>query len=275
MAVVHRRFPTSPAAIRHARGAALLTAVAALLLPACQAPQRTTSATTTIGPGDERRILLGESRLGRPLELFILGDEPAPLLVIGGIHGDEPTSATVAWRLLERLRAAAHLRGGLSVAILPEANPDGLLVGTRTNAVRVDCNRNFPATNWSPTAVHRYHGGTQPASEPETRAIMQAVSMLRPRAIISIHAIGGGREMNNYDGPGRWLAQVLHAHNGYPVSSSIGYPTPGSFGTWAGVDLGYPTVTLELPARASADEAWLQNEAALLTAIRSLPALAE
>jgi protein MpaA len=249
MTVVQRRPPTTPPATCPVRGAALLTAVAALLLPACQAPQRTT-------PRRAAPSCCGTS-------------------TSGGIHGDEPTSATVAWRLLERLRAAPHLRGGLSIAILPEANPDGLLARTRTNAVRVDCNRNFPATNWSPTAVHRYHGGGQPASEPETRAIMQAVSMLRPRAIISIHAIGGGREMNNYDGPGRWLAQVLHAHNGYPVSSSIGYPTPGSFGTWAGVDLGYPTVTLELPARASADEAWLQNETALLTAIRSLPALAE
>lgn len=33
---------------------------------------------------------------------------------------------------------------------------------------------------------------------------------------------------------------------GYPVEESIGYPTPGSFGTWAGVEKGIPTITLEL-----------------------------
>ena len=32
----------------------------------------------------------------------------------------------------------------------------------------------------------------------------------------------------------------------YPTESSIGYPTPGSFGTWAGVERDIPTITLEL-----------------------------
>lgn len=31
-----------------------------------------------------------------------------------------------------------------------------------------------------------------------------------------------------------------------PLQESIGYPTPGSFGTWAGVEKGIPTITLEL-----------------------------
>ena len=32
----------------------------------------------------------------------------------------------------------------------------------------------------------------------------------------------------------------------YPVEESIGYPTPGSFGTWAGIEKGIPIITLEL-----------------------------
>ena len=32
----------------------------------------------------------------------------------------------------------------------------------------------------------------------------------------------------------------------YPVEASIGYPTPGSFGTYAGVERNIKTVTLEL-----------------------------
>ena len=32
----------------------------------------------------------------------------------------------------------------------------------------------------------------------------------------------------------------------YPVEASIGYPTPGSFGTWAGIERNIPTITLEL-----------------------------
>ena len=33
---------------------------------------------------------------------------------------------------------------------------------------------------------------------------------------------------------------------GYPVKPSIGYPTPGSFGTWAGLEKKIPGITLEL-----------------------------
>ena len=32
----------------------------------------------------------------------------------------------------------------------------------------------------------------------------------------------------------------------YPIEESIGYPTPGSFGTWAGIEKGILTITLEL-----------------------------
>jgi protein MpaA len=32
----------------------------------------------------------------------------------------------------------------------------------------------------------------------------------------------------------------------YPIEENIGYPTPGSFGTWAGIERNIPTITLEL-----------------------------
>jgi protein MpaA len=32
----------------------------------------------------------------------------------------------------------------------------------------------------------------------------------------------------------------------YPTEGSIGYPTPGSFGTWAGIEHNIPVITLEL-----------------------------
>ena len=50
----------------------------------------------------------------------------------------------------------------------------------------------------------------------------------------------------------------------YPVTTSIGYSTPGSFGTWAGVERGIPTVTLELPSHHSAKRCWADNRRALL-----------
>ena len=42
------------------------------------------------------------------------------------------------------------------------------------------------------------------------------------------------------------ISQKISKIIGYPVEESIGYPTPGSFGTWAGIEKNIPTITLEL-----------------------------
>ena len=50
----------------------------------------------------------------------------------------------------------------------------------------------------------------------------------------------------NFDGPKQDVINKISKIINYPVESSIGYPTPGSFGTWAGVERGITTITLEL-----------------------------
>ncbi len=220
---------------------------------AAVAPSRTTS--------------LGQSVQGRPIVMTSFGPAAGrPLLVIGGIHGSEPTSAYVAEQLALLLRATPAL-AKRPVAIIANANPDALAARTRGNANGVDVNRNFPAKNWRPVKTKANFNGAAPSTEPESRAIQQAIESLKPDRIISIHSITRGRHCNNYDGPGQWLAEAMHPHNGYPVTPTIGYPTPGSLGSWAGIDRQIPMVTLELPREDSGDLAWKQNRAALLAAI--------
>jgi protein MpaA len=218
----------------------------------------------------ERSILLGKSVRGEELRMYILGEGAAVTLILGGVHGDEPAGALVAQRFLDHLRENPSLWKGRSVAVLARANPDGLSAGTRVNAHGVDVNRNFPASNWQngSNGAARYNGGGAAGGEPESQAIMQAVETLRPARIISLHAISGGRQCNNWDGPAEDLARRMAARNGYPAKGSIGYPTPGSMGTWAGIDRRIAMVTLELPDGLSAEECWRANREALLEAIR-------
>jgi predicted deacylase len=216
----------------------------------------------------ERTIDFGQSVEGRPLTLHLFGDAPNPTLILGAIHGNEPTSAAVAQRLIDHLRAHPDdLPKRSAVAILPVANPDGLALKTRTNKNRIDVNRNFPSANWARRRRTQYFGGDQSSSEPETLAILAAFDQLRPARVISIHSMDA--PCNNYDGPARHLAQAMSRHNGYPVKDNIGYPTPGSLGNWAGTDRQIPIVTLELPRKLPADAAWDQNRAALLEVLQS------
>lgn len=217
-----------------------------------------------------RTVTLGYSVEGRPLVMTVFGAGSNPVLIFGGIHGHEPTGAQLAQRLVRYLGRNPHIWRRTPIAILPQANPDGLVKGTRQNINGVDCNRNFAARNWRRSrAGHRFYGGPRALSEPETRAIVKAVQMLEPRFIVAIHSMADGGFCNNYDGPARFLAQIMARENHYPVKGSIGYPTPGSFGSWAGIDKNIPTITLELPREKSVSRVWLTNRDAILSAVQT------
>lgn len=238
--------------------------------PAVEPPSNPTSK-IPVGPSEAvaRRVVLGASVEGRSITMYLFGTGSNPTLIFGGIHGDEGVTSDIARQMIDHLRSNPAVWSGRSIAIIPEANPDGLARGTRQNAHNVDCNRNFPASNWSRgSRSDRYFGGPSAGSEPETKALMQAIHQLNPGRIISLHSISPGKHCNNYDGPGEGLAERMAAANHYPVKSNIGYPTPGSFGTWAGIDRRIPTITLELPAGRDAGSLWSPNKAALLAAIR-------
>ncbi len=208
---------------------------------------------------------IGTSVEGRPITMHRFGDGPVGTLIMGGIHGDETTAIQLAERLVELLQHEPPPMGVRSaIAMIPVVNPDGAAAGRRTNAHRVDLNRNFPAKNFTATRPGKYHSGKSASSEPETVAIQQVIASLNPKRIVSIHSIGDGKHCNNYDGPAEDLAKRMAKYNGYPVTATIGYPTPGSFGSWAGIDKQIPVITLDVPA----DAAWRVNKDALLEALK-------
>jgi protein MpaA len=181
-------------------------------------------------------VILGRSVGGRAIEAHgAIVDGAA--LIFGAIHGDEPESAVLCERLLLRQFAAP-------VVVVPVVNPDGLAAGTKDNARGADLNRNFPARNWARAHPPGYDPGAQPLSEPESAALAALVERLRPRAIVAVHQ---PLRCVNWDGPAEALAARMSAACGYPAVASVGYPTPGSFGSCYGVDRGLPVITLELP----------------------------
>lgn len=208
----------------------------------------------------------GEGRDIRALECNEAG--PGTVLVLGAVHGDEPLGARLTARLATFVHQDLECRSGYHVLIVPVVNPDGLVRGTRVNANGVDLNRNFPSKNWSPESrKERYYPGTAPDSEPETRLLTAMIEDYDPMLIVSVHA---PLHAVNFDGPAGELAAAMAQRNGYPVKADLGYPTPGSLGSYAGADRDIPTVTLELPP-SRLDEIWEDNREALLYVLRFEP----
>ncbi|MBO6257469.1 DUF2817 domain-containing protein [bacterium] len=224
------------------------------------------------------------TKLGNKIELIGEASENN-ILVIGVFHGDEPQGKYLIERYLEQFSPSpfplvseelgrganqyslAHLdsaehklpvdvcarggegRGANNLLLIPCLNPDGMQNNTRTNANGVDLNRNFPTKNWGEDTSaagdnpQDYYGGKSAGSEIETQFVIDIIEKYQPKLILTLHA---PYKIVNYDGPAQDIAQKVSDIIGYPVEPSIGYPTPGSFGTYCGVERNIPTITLEL-----------------------------
>ena len=204
--------------------------------------------------------VVGRSSLGRPICAGAFGPPAGPLLlVVGGVHGNEESSVAAALALVPWLAAQPPRR---RVLLLPALNPDGVVAGTKNSARDVDLNRNFPSQSFRTEHQPGYSPGPAPLSEPETRALAALVD----DSVLGVVAIHAPFACVNYDGPAAAWAEAIAASCGWPARADIGYPTPGSLGSWLGRDRGLPVITLELPPGDHAGFA-PEAQAALQTAI--------
>lgn len=237
------------------------------------APERLRKApvVTAVPHAAERVVVYGRSAQGRALTAFVL-DNGVPgagrvTLIFGGFHGNERSTPGVVDRLHRFLLQTPTAWLNQRVVLVPEANPDGVALGTRDNARGVDINRNFPA-GWQGTArAARYAPGPRAASEPEAQAIIALIARFRPAKIVSLHS--PLRCLNWTGDLGRAMALAMHASDHLPVTATVGYPTPGSLGDYCGAH-GIGIVTLELPDQ-SADAAWAANREAFVRVIALRP----
>lgn len=205
---------------------------AALRAPSEPSPRDARSAST-----------LARSREGQPIEHRTLGSGPLTVLLIGLIHGSEPEGHArfdELWSALD----APEVRRAATVHAIPSMNPDGHATRSRYNANGIDLNRNWPASNFSPSRRR----GPSPLSEPETRAVHELLESVRPDLLVVFHSTGTGPFVDP-DGP------ALDAAVAFADAASAVDPRwrplpdytnpPGSLGTYAGRDLGIPTLTVE------------------------------
>jgi hypothetical protein len=213
-------------------------------------------------PGRTETII-GYSQGGRPLTVYHLGDlsETADsVFIMGGQHGGpEANTMRLAWQLLEYFqRRPEEIPASFRLDFLPEANPDGLAIGSRQFLSGVDPNRNWDGRNWNTDAAdsngvfRRGLGGPEPFSEPETQILRDFVLASRPALTINYHSRGG------FLFGGGPISEVYSAASGYfrpsggggtpgagSAGSVLGYSATGSMNVWMGQE-GYPAMLIEL-----------------------------
>jgi hypothetical protein len=213
--------------------------------------------------------VIGVSVLGRPIVAQRLGTPGGvPVLAVGPIHGNEEQGRRVA-----RAVQSATLPPGVDVWVVEVANPDGLVVGTRTNAAGVDLNRNFDTGSWASVGFGTpTYSGPWPASEPETRALQSFVLEVQPRLAVWWHQASSLRSGHTDDNDlvaDRSLLERFAALSGSPLQSTPCGST-GCIGTATTfVNRRVPGSTsfvVELPADADVTAAMVERHAAAFLA---------
>lgn len=167
----------------------------------------TTTITVPVGPvaldpaGAEEfptdvEVEIGRSVQGRPITVVRRGTPGGTrVLAVGAIHGNEDDGVAIIDRL-----AVEPVPAGVELWLVRSMNPDGQAIGDRQNANLVDLNRNFPES-WDVLGAPGdwQYGGSAPASEPETQAMVALGAAVRPDLILWYHqdlyriAPGAGR----------------------------------------------------------------------------------
>lgn len=221
--------------------------------------------------------VVGESLDGRPIECQVYGTGPDVFWIIATIHGNEAAGTPLVAEFVKWLTENPKELDGKQVVIVPVANPDGFAGNVRFNKHNVDINRNFPASNWGSaepppaqilpgeTPVRLKPPGATPLSEPESRALMIVLCQYFPDRVVSIH-----QPLNciDWDGPADGLARAMGEKCKLPVNR-LG-SRPGSLGSFVGLTLEKPIITMELPEDAGMDgpTLWKEYGEALIAALR-------
>lgn len=163
---------------------------------------------------------IGRSAQGRPILAERYGTGPTTVLAVGQTHGDEEGGL----RVLLRARSE-QIPAGMTLWMIPTANPDGLAMDTRFLADGADPNRYAPA-------------------EPEQRAVYDFALAIRPQLTVWYHQnygwVGGS-------GASMAPAQQYQALTGLGTLKRSGNCALGFL--WCPIDhaLGASSILVELP----------------------------
>lgn len=205
------------------------------------------------------RTTIGHSVKRRPIVVYKFGEGKQFVVLVAGVHGNEGNSMETAYYLINRLiTGEIAVPKEKTVFIIPEANPDGLLIKTRLNSNQVDINRNFPTKHWAPTFLYqgqRLSAGEYPLSEPESRCLKDFIEGLifnkHNMVVLTLHSRGNAIIEGSTADYNDRLVRFLRENS--PYKTILDYPTFGDFEKWLSQAHGIASATIEFRTKTDPD----------------------
>lgn len=130
--------------------------------------------------------IVGYSVKGKPIHIRKYGNAGELSLIVCGLNGDDRIAVKWIDSLSQQLGDAPEMLQGRQIVLLRDPNPDGLTVKSLANDHGVNLNQNFPTAGYRPGES----SGPGPASEPETRAVLEVLYRFKPQRIIHVQSAG-------------------------------------------------------------------------------------
>ncbi len=186
--------------------------LSAQLLHTIPSPGDVYRLTELLAKAGARTSIVGWSCEGRPIHAVEAGEGEYRVLVVSGIHGNEPAPVSASLVLLQQLVMKRPLNPyyqlnlitqKVKVVVVPLANPDGFANYYSSGA--------WKRPGWDAAhEVGRLNGGYMDVnrdwvllSQPETRALHKLLNTFKPHAVVELHefyARGGS--------PPRWADET-------------------------------------------------------------------
>ncbi len=188
-------------------------------------------------------VVVGHSAKGQALHTRTLGNGSKTTLIVAGLDGEDIIAVNWVDRFVRQLQETPDVVRDHTLVFLRAVNPDGLMSRQFENANGVALTRNFPTAGYRPGG--RPSAGKGPASEPETRVLLQVLYNLQPQRVV--HVMSSPRKSSaECNGVASEATVSLSAIRGMSVRTLDTKAHPGALEDFVTTVLGAEMVSLQL-----------------------------
>lgn len=188
-------------------------------------------------------VIVGHSANGEAIHTRTLGNGHKTTLIVAGLDGEDIIAVNWIDRFVRQLQESPEVVRDHTLVFLRAVNPDGLMSRQFENANSVALTRNFPTAGYRPGG--RPSAGKGPASEPETRVLLQVLYDLQPQRVV--HLMSSPRKSSaECNGVASEATASLSAIRGMSVQTLDTKAHPGGLEDFVTTVLGAEMVSLQL-----------------------------